>query len=670
MKPEGISRRVILYVLLAFPLLSVPSQAQTSNRPGQSFDTCLSALAPESLERPGFQLIIDELQRVPEYSHTKWNVNRPYRSGAINLIIPKWDNNFWPGSVCADLPIEPAACAAYPKEKAIVCNPAIGRQLSAPLVQSRIASTNEDFALNFILLTVFGHELGHIRLGGRSDVQHLLRIQSSDGTKCYARPAAEGPTEEEKADEIGLTIACTALRNRPDRKELPTDPGDVLFLLSRVEDNLDEAYFAIDDVCTGDARYPSISRRKINFANRYLKCLYPTGYEPLKLLNESLISDFDDLEKWLTTRQVTGHAADGYYGTRALANQRVARTPSPLVSVAFDSTDTDSSLWFITAQPDSTLSFVKANSWDKTGSAIAADVTANAVDLLLVLNPKEEAIPPSLVAVTVHCDGAKCSSKTSSTDLVPDSVLFPSFEGSYALATRTGIQFFASADQLLSSHGSFKFQSHGFNTGADTLVVAADKHGGIVATRQAGGLYKITLLGSVSPLSKVFVTFPHMTGTLESSVIVANRLLLVFSESPEAGPTTLTLWDCPYDSIQQGLETVSCAAYKAPEAVETPAALASHNVSSFSDRYIEPVLACGDSVVVHHGGWLWLLDRSHQLNDLLFADGIVSCSAKRDTIETYRARRVDTLRLQMRKVESSVVPLSIITPASETSGQL
>jgi hypothetical protein len=651
-------------------LPSVRCQAQVPDRPGQRFNTCLSALAPESLERPGFQLIVEQLRRVPEYRNTKWNVNHPYQDDAINLIIPKWDNNFWPASVCADLPLEPAACAAYPKEKAIVCNPAIGRQLSAPLVQSRIASTDEEFALNFILLTIFGHELGHLRLGGNSAVQHLLRIQSTDGEKCYARPAAEGPTVEEKADDIGLTIACVALRNRPDRKDLPTNPGDVLFLLSRVEDNLDEAYFAIDDVCTGDARYPSVSRRKINFANRYLNCLYPAGYEPLKLLNESLISDFNDLEKWLTARQITGHAADGYYGTKSLASQRVAQTLSTEVSVAFDSTDTDSSLWFITAQANSMLSFVKAKSWERTGLAVTADLSKDSANLLLVLNPKEDATPPLLVAVAIHCDGAKCQATTRSGDLVPDSVLLPFFDGAYALVTRTGIQFFASADQVLSSSGSFKLRHHGFNAGPDTLVVAADKQGGIVAVSQPGGLYKVALVDSDSLISKVLVTVPHTTGTLESAAIVKNRLLLVFSQTPEAGPTSITLWDCPYDSIRLNMETVSCLAYNAPEAIETPAALASHNVSSFSDRFIDPAFACGDSIVVHHAGWLWLLDRTRQLNDLLFADGIVSCSTQRNTIETYRARRVDTLRLQMLKVESSVVPLTLITPAAETDGSV
>jgi hypothetical protein len=649
--------------VLIVSLIPIPCQAQ--ERPGQRFNTCLSAIAPESLEKRDFELIAHELRRVPEYRQTKWNVNQRYQAGAINLIIPRWDNSFWPGSVCGGLPLEPAACAAYPKERAIVCNPAIGRQLSSPLVQSRIAAINEDFALNFILLTIFGHELGHIRLDGGSVVQHLLRIQSTDGAKCYARPTGEGPTIEEKADEIGLNIACTALRNRPDRNELPTDPGDVLLLLSRVEDNLDDAYFAIDDVCTGDLRYPSVSRRKINFASRYLNCLYPSGYEPLKLLNESLASDFNDLEKWLTARQISGHAADGNYGTRALANQLVVRTSSD-VSVAFDSTDTDSSLWFITAQPNSTLSFIQAKSWNRTGIGFAAEPTGDVAKLLLLLNPKDTD-SPTFVEVKVHCERVKCLAETSDLDLVPDSLLLPSFEHSYALVTRTGVQFFASADQLLSSHGSFKLQNHGFNTGPDTLIVAADKQSGMVATRQAGGLYKIALLAPDSVVSKVLVTVPHVTGTLESAAIVFSRLLLVFSESPELGPTSVTLWDCPYDSIRQGRETVSCTAYRAPEAVETPAALASHNVSSFSDRFIDPELACGDSVVVHHGGWLWLLDRKHGMTDLLFADGVVSCSADQGTIETYRARRVDTLRLQMQKAESSVKPLTIITPASETS---
>lgn len=646
--------------------VSALGQAQSTVAPGAQFNKCLSALAPESLENPGFQLLIEELRRVPEYRQTKWNVNRPYRNGDVNLIIPKWDNSFWPSSVCANLPLEPAACAAYPKEKTIVCNPAIGRQLSAPLVQSRIASTDEEFALHFILLTIFGHELGHIRLGGAA-VEHLFRTETTDGRKCYARPNTQEPTVEQRADEIGLSIACTALRHRPDRKDLPTDPGDVLFLLSRVEDNLDDAYFAMDDLCTGDAQYPSVSRRKIHFADRYLNCLYPAGYEPLKLLNESLISDFNDLENWLTARQITGHAADGNYGTRALASELVAPTPSPAVTVAFDSTDVDSSLWFTTAESDSTLFFIKANSWNRTGTAVASEVTSSATKLLLAMNPKGDGAAPSLLAVTIQCERAKCLAKASSADLVPDSLVFPSLGGPYAVVTRTGIAFFPSAERLLGSNGSFSFRPHGFNAGPDTLVVAPKPEGGMVAARQDGGVYKVTLFDAKSQTSKVLVTVPHMTGTLESAAFAGNRLLLVFSESPEAGPAKVKLWDCPYDWIESGLETVSCTAYQAPEAVETPAALASHNVSSFSDRSIDSALICGDSLIVHHGGWLWLLDRNRQVNDLIFADGVVSCSPQQETIVTYRARRVDTLRLQWRKVESSTVPLTITTSTAETN---
>jgi hypothetical protein len=256
-----------------------------------------------------------------------------------------------------------------------------------------------------------------------------------------------------------------------------------------------------------------------------------------------------------------------------------------------------------------------------------------------------------------------------SKDLVRDSKLFPSADGSYALATKTGIALFQSVDEVFASRGEFHFHDHGFSTGPDTLVVAIDKQGGIVSTRQSGGLYKTLFLYSGSAVSKVLVTFPHMTSNLESAAIIGDRLLFVFTQSPEADPTSVSLWDCPYDSIRRGLSATSCTTYKAPEAVETPAALASHNLSSFSDRYIDPGLACGDSVVVHHGGWLWLVDRKHHLNDLLFADGIISCSPQQNAIETYRARRVDTLRLRMRDVESSTFPLSIITPTSETSSR-
>jgi len=192
-------RIVALLCLLASSGLAHP---QTKQPASSLFNHCLESLDSSTLTDPGFRVLLEDLHRVPLYKNAAWNINHKYQRGAFNLIIPRWDESFWPGPVCGGLPREPADCITSPKEKFIICNPAVGRQLGSPLLQSGIASIEEEFGSHFILLTLIGHELGHIRLSKSSLTQHLIRFQGTDGLKCYKRPKGAPRTDEEKADQI------------------------------------------------------------------------------------------------------------------------------------------------------------------------------------------------------------------------------------------------------------------------------------------------------------------------------------------------------------------------------------------------------------------------------------------------------------------------------------
>lgn len=191
-------RRLLLLLLLSTSSLTWSQRPATS---GTRFNRCLDSLDSATLVDPGFRVLLEDLNRLPSYKEVIWNVNHKYRKGALNLIIPRWDDSFWPAAACADLPRQPADCVTSPKEKFVICNPAVGRQLMSPLLQSGIASIQEEFGSHFILLTLIGHELGHIRLSKTSLTQHLIRFQNADGLKCYRRPEGVPPMRERTSAE-------------------------------------------------------------------------------------------------------------------------------------------------------------------------------------------------------------------------------------------------------------------------------------------------------------------------------------------------------------------------------------------------------------------------------------------------------------------------------------
>src|SRR5262249_11896140 len=146
---------------------------------------------------------------------------------------------------------------------------------------SGIANVQTSFALRFLLLTFLGHELGHIAFSSSPMKKHLTPSEDHGAMNCYARSPEAQMSEEQFADDYGMKTACEALRRRPDLSLLPTSTGYVLTLLSRLEHELDTNYFATDDTCVGDKDYPSIARRKHTFAQRYLRCLYPSTFNPV-----------------------------------------------------------------------------------------------------------------------------------------------------------------------------------------------------------------------------------------------------------------------------------------------------------------------------------------------------------------------------------------------------
>lgn len=646
---------------------------------GRRFDECLNAQDPGTLNDPGFRMVIEDLRRVPAYSKTTWNVNKPYSRRAVNVLIPHWNEEFWPAQSCGGLPREPADCVTSPRENYIICNPAVGRELGSPLIQSRIGSIEEEFGSHFILLTLIGHELGHIQLHSDSNTHHLNRFRGKDGLKCFNRDSSTAPTEEEKADEIGLSIACAALKSRPDRKDLPKDPGGAISLMDRLEGHLDEGYFAMDDLCTGDKDYPSISRRKQHFADQYFACLYSGALDSVRLLNQGLSEDLSDLEKVLLDRQLTGQVGSGNYGRRALGFNSTVATGVRDAYLSYDSTDNDSGLWAVFPDKDGLLQFRQLLAWDRTGKLVSSSMRPDGARTLLIqIEDENEQSGPSAISVIGSCSAEKCTATESQFSLPLGGRLFQGEGRTIAIVSRSGFRVLQSDQAGLNGLAKAPLREHDLNTSPDDLAVGFEGERGIILiARKSGGLYNAAVFDAHHVEWKILLTFPHTAGMLEAATIVDGRLLVSFYETPQiesAESSTLKLWDCPADEILDARESqVQCRSYTAPAQVNVPVALVTHDLSSISDESIEAPGPCQGKLVIHHGGWLWFLDRTGSSSDLLPADGLVGCDEFTNIVTTFRARRLDQFKLRMTPVSISSVSLAIMNasgPPKRSSADL
>jgi hypothetical protein len=617
-----------------------------------TFNGCLSSLDQQSLSVPRLGRIIEEIKTVPIYSHVSWNVNRRFIAGAINILVPKWDDTFWPGSLCGGLPKQPADCVTSPRDKFIICNPAVGRQLDSFKLDSAIAATSEVFATHFLLLAILGHELGHIQIGSRSQTQHLIRYRSLDGLKCY-HTRGSNQTEEMRADEIGLRLACDAIRRRQDFSALPTEVGDVLWLLTRLEDQLDEGYFAMDDLCTGDEKYPSISRRKDRIASEYLSCLYPRMDWGLLLLNQGITTNLGDIDSWLTDRQVGGQIASGNYGLRPLSDSKVVNLPG--TQLTYDSTDSDSSVWSVTRRDDGSLKTDQLLKWNRTGSLVRARSDGTDQQWLIQLG---ESKSPEAIDVTIHCTASACLAKQREKAIPDATKLVANNDELVSAVTASSFQVYGSVDELFAARPLLSIE-HQLKAGPDQLMPVPDKDRAIILKKKNGGLYNVAVADKAGVHWDVILTVPFETGRLESATRIEDRLLLSFSTEQLDGIASISLWDCPFESFfDKNSGKVECFVYAAPREMINSVALATRDNSAAEDFRIESV--CGGWVAVHRQGWLWVIDRINVRNDLLVANGIAGCPDDKDTVSTFRARRVDRLKMKMTPVSKGSASFVIV----------
>jgi hypothetical protein len=196
-------------------------------------------------------------------------------------------------------------------------------------------------------------------------------------------------------------------------------------------------------------------------------------------------------------------------------------------------------------------------------------------------------------------------------------------------------------------------------TNGSRSVFIPKSSAGLFATD--GGFRRI----GVSTQNKVygrvlFVVATDSNASLNAAALTGGRFLFSVYENPLLGVGLLKLWDCPETLLDDdsNITTETCRVYSSPQETEDAVAMATRDLSSLFANSIEPAPAkCGPKLVVRYRGWVWLLDREHQQETLLPADGVIGCSTD-GLISTYRARRVDIFNPQYQPSQSEDIKLS------------
>jgi hypothetical protein len=364
------------------------------------FDRCLSAIPVANRTDPGVAFILDGLQGTGRYEGVSWNINRPYRSNTYNILVPSGSLKKWPDA--CEVPEGIPDCLASPKNRYIICNPAMGHQFESRLLHSGAASIESDAAMRFVLLTFIGHELGHIEKGHSSRAQHLVPEFREGSLSCVRHPTEE-PSEEEQADDFGTDLACQSVVRRLSIEPLPADPTEGLKLVSRLQDELDDNYFLRNDACVGDVAYPSIGRRKHTFSLKYLKFLYPSRWNPVEALAEEDAKSFDNLEQWLQGRQKSGQIASGSYGNGTLYSHTVTALSQAHSYITFDSTGVASALWLVRPDADGVIRPKSLQAWESVGRVLNSQPVDGGRHFWISLAHDTQSENGSLIELDVRC---------------------------------------------------------------------------------------------------------------------------------------------------------------------------------------------------------------------------------------------------------------------------
>jgi hypothetical protein len=621
------------------------------------YDACVSALPEAGRDASALERIVDRLRSVPHYRDATWNLNRSYSSGAINILVPRKADAAW-HKACG-LPEAPVDCIAAPSQKLVICNAALGRQLEGRYLNATVVRPEVLYARLFPLLAFVGHELGHLEEGNGGLVQHLYPNDRADGLRCSKTPDVDTAVER-RADAFGAQVACDAVRAEASRIAIDGSPT---LAMQQYRDSLDEDFFAFDDACHENAKYPSISRRKSSFAATYAHCILPDAQLPYSDLADDQDKAFQHLETWLTSRQVNGFVGSALYGADAPYRYEVAGTPSRDAFLAFDSSGTRSQLSRTTVATG-VVTHTVLSEWPQAGEPILEKGDGLGADFLLSFSSGDRS---RVEAVRVDCPAEEpCRLDRRARDVPSDDALVGTSTASLVerdadrLRTFAGPRDFVNGAAVLDAAlpPELKDGPLIFDGTADTLLVTREVGRGEISS----GFSRLGVLDREGFHWKALSTVGSTMNPIVAMTVRDETVAFAFASSSALSAEARQVWLCPRGDLigpTAGMRDTMCVVYDEPPDLQYSIGLANNDLESLGTSFQTPQ-SCGNLIVLRTAGWLWAIDPDRKAQDVWPGTGIVGCDQAAAQVTLYRARRLDTVRASFTQVEPKTRSITVL----------
>ncbi|WP_298257287.1 hypothetical protein [Bradyrhizobium sp.] len=667
---NSIARKLLILcaVVLAVPVLGGVATFFVLRRDiVAKYDACVAGLSEQQRRLPGLESIVDDLKRVERLKDLRWNLNSPYDSGAINILVPATADGAWHKKCGLDE--APADCLAAPHEKFVICNAALGHQFTDQRLSLDIIRAQIQQPLRFLALTFLGHELGHLQVSSEGRVQHLFPMMRVNGLRCRRNDRVR-PTEEEAADDFGISVACEAMRRRDD-EAIGTDARSAIDTLSYLRQSLDDD-FDFDDTCGGDDNYPSVSRRKSTFGLQYAKCMFPEKALPYAAVANDQDDAFKHLEAWLRARQVGGMVGSALYGISPLYRFDVAGTDNDERFVAFDSTGKSAQISTTTSDGENLNHSVLAT-WDRAGEMIdlrSIPGTAN-TDFLISFAAANDTTDVRHGVVTCQYHPADCRVEQSQKIIPPGVEIYSTTEHAIVEIAGDRLRAYRSAADYFNDKTVVDATPH-LDLQGGTPIVDGLASRFILARRPAedelpNGLHRAAFISAGKVTWTTFTTAPKNMNPLHAVGLYGQRIAFALQPSSHQLATGTQLWVCPSEPFQSADATqitAGCDVYDPPEDASYSIGIANNDLTSLGIRFAKADYCVG-YIVVRQAGWLWLVNPETHQQDILPGTGLVNCDPDRKRAVVYRMRRIDEVTLDFKNAEPTRVSIGLVRTASE-----
>ena len=627
------------------------------------YERCFTSL--EADERPVNVLkpVVQDINKRPITSQKQWRVNQPFDITAYNLLLPKTSQSRWIEAhigPCLDFGPQQPRCLSIPDENTIICNPKFTERVLAPEIGLGAFNAQTVLAARFLVTAILGHEIGHLELGKGPYRRHFYDFSDGKTLKCTDRSRL-AKSEEERADEYGLKIACDTIRSN--RVLMQNRPGSVsggVVSVSQLLQTFDGSYYSVDDMCAGDKIYPSISRRKHTFAAFFVQCLYPLPIEYLqRFLPERDAKQYRQLERWVTNRQLDGFAASGSFGKSSVYRHVILSTSFPASYVTLELGGTGQLAIWITTVKGGTISTSIIKHKITSGSISILDTFKmdSAVIAILRLEQNERT---KYIRLSIKCgqDGAKkCKLGQTVLQLERNEVLISASQNG-VITIKSGRLRLYGPSSVQTGHMSLLLASAlpvAKNLSRDDHAIGLHSKNAIIIQREPlkSGTSLVTRVSANGNRNFRIRIQNHPNARIEAVRLDKERVRILFSsENGDAFLSPLNtlgvgLLECPRSPLAHSSipKELHCTLRLPPVTSLVLPAGATRDLSTLSLASIEESANCKGVTSINYRGLVWLVDESNQTSDVLLGNQVIRCDPIDNAALVYRNRRIDKFKL-------------------------